>query len=92
MCVFSVSGVIGSLFLDSVMQKYGRRFVIVTGMFMESLGFFIFWLAGFIDTSDNNGWYILVVIVSRVMAGLGCVSIQIAAQSISMIFYESRKS
>jgi MFS family permease len=69
------------------MQKYGRRFAILAGMAMESLGFFIFWLAGFIDTIDHNGWYILVVIVSRIMAGFGCVSIQIAAQSISMIFY-----
>ena len=68
LAAYNISAIIGSLYLDLIISKIGRRKSILLGMFSEGLGYILFALTDYIN---NKAAYVIVAVVARLIQGFG---------------------
>lgn len=64
LAAYNISAIVGSLYLDVIIAKIGRRNSILIGMFSEGFGYILFALTDYIS---NKAAYVVVAIVARLI-------------------------
>ena len=87
--IYSVAVVIVSPFVGPLMQKLGRRAVVLIGMMLMGVAFILF---GAISSITNKNVFIAAALSLRFLQGLASAIVQVTCYSVATNFYPDRKN